>query len=125
MLAPTLLVLALAAGAQAQTVVNGCLRLEGSVACPGFNNAWLSPGNLSNAFPFMADVSDVASFDAGALNYFSDPNQCACRMQGGIEPDGADGCEATADRQTKFVNQLGCTNSSTVGSEGSPVVVPG
>lgn len=54
--------------------------------------AYLSPSNLSNAFPFFADVTDVRSFDVAALNYFSDPYQF---------------------RTTKFTNQLGCSNAST------------
>ena len=53
--------------------------------------AYLSPGNLSNAFPFFAGVSDVNSFDAAALKYFSDPYQF---------------------RTTKFTDQLGCNNAS-------------
>lgn len=70
---------------------NGCLRLSGSTACPGFSSAWVHPANLSNAFPFFEDVDSVASFDAGVFRYLSDPDQY---------------------RQTKFVEQLGCTNSS-------------
>ncbi|KAK1923324.1 hypothetical protein DB88DRAFT_346524 [Papiliotrema laurentii] len=81
-----------AIGGHAQTDQNGCLRLLGSVACPGFQHAYLSPGNLSNAFPFFSEVTDVRSFDAAALNYFSDPFQF---------------------RTTKFTNQLGCSNAST------------
>ena len=54
--------------------------------------AYLSPSNLSNAFPFFSSVSDVRSFDAAALNYFSDPYQF---------------------RNTKFNTQLGCYNAST------------
>ena len=77
---------------QSQTTTsNGCLRLSGSTACPGFSTAWVHPQNLSNAFPFFAEVDSVASFDAGVFRYLSDPDQY---------------------RQTKFVNQLGCTNSS-------------
>lgn len=70
---------------------NGCLRLSGSTACPGFSSAYVNPANLSNAFPFFADVTDVASFDAGVYTYLSDANQY---------------------RATKFEGQLGCTNSS-------------
>ncbi|ORY26810.1 hypothetical protein BCR39DRAFT_448703, partial [Naematelia encephala] len=70
---------------------NGCLRLIGSVACPGFSYAYLNPGNLSNAFPFFAGVKDVASFDAGALDYFS--NQFEFQT-------------------TKFIDELGCSNAT-------------
>jgi hypothetical protein len=73
------------------TTPNGCLRLSGSTACPGFSTAWVHPQNLSNAFPFFSSVDSVASFDAGVFRYLSDPDQY---------------------RQTKFVEQLGCTNSS-------------
>lgn len=37
---------------------------------------YIHPQNLSDAFPWMAQVTNVAQFDAAALNYFSDPNQC-------------------------------------------------
>jgi hypothetical protein len=53
--------------------------------------AYIAPGNLTNAFPFFADVTDVRSFDAAALNYFSNPFQWEA---------------------TKFENQLGCSNAS-------------
>lgn len=35
--------------------------------------AYISPSNLSNAFPFFSAVTDVASFDTNALEYFSNP----------------------------------------------------
>lgn len=54
-------------------------------------SAYLSPGNLSNAFPFFADVTDVASFDSGAFGYFSNPYQY---------------------QTTKFADELGCTNAT-------------
>jgi hypothetical protein len=76
----------------AQTVTSeGCLLLSGSNACPGFSTAYVHPSNLSNAFPFFEDVTDVPSFDAGVFRYLSDPDQY---------------------RQTKFVGQLGCSNST-------------
>ena len=76
----------------AQTITSeGCLRLSGSNACPGFSTAYVHPSNLSNAFPFFEDVTDVPSFDAGVFRYLSDPDQY---------------------RQTKFVGQLGCSNST-------------
>jgi len=70
---------------------NGCLRLLGSVACPGFQYAYLSPSNLSNAFPFFSSVSSVSTFDVAALNYFTNPDQF---------------------ETTKFLDQLGCSNAS-------------
>ncbi|KAK4689655.1 hypothetical protein P7C73_g457, partial [Tremellales sp. Uapishka_1] len=68
-----------------------CLRLLGSVACPAFSTAYLSPSNLTNAFPFFATVTDVQTFDAAALLYFANSHQF---------------------EQTKFVEELGCSNAS-------------
>jgi hypothetical protein len=53
--------------------------------------AYLSPQNLSNAFPFFSGVSSVSTFDVAALNYFTNPEQF---------------------ETTKFTNQLGCSNAS-------------
>ncbi len=72
------LLLLLVPSALSQTVLDGCIRLQGSVACPGFSQAWIQASNLSNAFPFFDGVTDVASFDAGALAYFSNPTECWC-----------------------------------------------
>ena len=59
---------------------------------PTVSYAYLSPSNLSNAFPFFDTVTDVASFDAGAFAYFSNPYQF---------------------ETTKFGDsQLGCTNAT-------------
>ncbi|WWD20911.1 hypothetical protein CI109_105389 [Kwoniella shandongensis] len=75
-----------------QQIQGGCLRLLGSLACPAYQYAYLSPGNLSNAFPFFSSVTDVASFDVAALNYFVNQYQFTT---------------------TKFgEGQLGCTNAS-------------
>ena len=54
--------------------------------------AYLNPSNLTNAFPFFGGVHDVASFDAGALDYFSDVHEF---------------------KTTKFIEQLSCYNAST------------
>lgn len=54
--------------------------------------AYISPSNLSNAYPFFESVTDVRTFDVAALEYFSNPYQW---------------------RQTKFVDQLGCSNATT------------
>ena len=53
--------------------------------------AYISPANLTNAFPFFGSVTDVASFDAGAFGYFSD---------------------AAEFQTTKFVKELGCSNAT-------------
>lgn len=53
--------------------------------------AYLSPGNLSNAFPFFAGVTDVGTFDSGALGYFSNPDEF---------------------QATKFTHELGCSNAT-------------
>ncbi|WRT70939.1 uncharacterized protein IL334_007938 [Kwoniella shivajii] len=77
---------------RAQQIQDGCLRLLGSVACPAYQYAYLNPANLSNAFPFFTNVNSVATFDAAALAYFSNPYQFT---------------------NTKFGNdQLGCSNAS-------------
>ncbi|GFZ51123.1 hypothetical protein JCM24511_08881 [Saitozyma sp. JCM 24511] len=84
---------AVAAEVAAQAIdANGCLRLVGSVACPGFASSYINPSNLSNAFPWMDTVTDVTSFDIAALNYFTDPYEW---------------------QATKFERELGCTNAST------------
>ncbi|KAL7410674.1 hypothetical protein BDY24DRAFT_171696 [Mrakia frigida] len=69
----------------------GCLRLLGSVACVGFEGAYIHPGNLSEAFPWMESVTTVAEFDSAALSYFSDPNQYS---------------------ETQFRRKLGCSNAT-------------
>lgn len=71
-----------------QMTSDGCMRLLGSVACPGFSNAWINPANVSQAFPFFTDVSSVGAFDAAFFNYIS-------------SQDGY--------RRTKFGEQLACT----------------
>ncbi|WVR08805.1 hypothetical protein IAU60_005863 [Kwoniella sp. DSM 27419] len=79
-------------GVNAQQVQGGCLRLLGSVACPAYQYAYIAPGNLSNAYPFFSEVTDVASFDSLAIAYFSNPYQFT---------------------ETKFGNeQLGCSNAT-------------
>ncbi|KAL7422756.1 hypothetical protein Q5752_002049 [Cryptotrichosporon argae] len=82
--------IAAATSAFAQTE-SGCLRLLGSSACPAFQYAYLSPGNLTAAFPLFGTVTDVASFDAAAFTYFSNPYQY---------------------QTTKFIQELGCSNAS-------------
>jgi hypothetical protein len=53
--------------------------------------AYVHPQNLSNAWPWLEGVTTVSQFDVAALNYFVNPDQF---------------------QQTKFVDQLGCTNAS-------------
>jgi hypothetical protein len=53
--------------------------------------AYVNPSNLSNAWPWLAGVTTVSQFDVAVLNYFTDANQW---------------------QQTKFVNQLGCSNAT-------------
>lgn len=53
--------------------------------------AYINPSNLSNAWPWLAGVTTVSQFDVAALNYFTDSSQW---------------------QQTKFVNQLGCSNAT-------------
>ncbi|WVQ95432.1 hypothetical protein IAU59_002529 [Kwoniella sp. CBS 9459] len=114
----------LSVGALAQQVQGGCLRLLGSVACPAYQYAYLSPSNLSNAYPFFSTVDSVASFDAAALEYFSNPYQFT-NTKFGSEQLGCSNASAATIRYertvqcSKWVNErwsLGCTelyNSST------------
>lgn len=90
LLAVATLVAAPLAAAQ-QMTSDGCMRLLGSVACPGFSNAWINPSNVSQAFPFFTGVNTVGAFDAAFFNYISS----------------ADGY-----RRTKFGEQLACSNAS-------------
>jgi hypothetical protein len=95
MLPLLLILLTLIPSTRAQTTPPECLRLSGSSACPGFSSSYISPSNLSTAFPFFSTVTDVPSFDAGVFRYLSDPDQF---------------------RRTKFVNQLGCAASDVAGN---------
>ncbi|OCF45612.1 hypothetical protein I317_00514 [Kwoniella heveanensis CBS 569] len=116
--------LSLSKTTQAQQVEGGCLRLLGSVACPAYQYAYLSPSNLSNAYPFFSTVDSVASFDAAALEYFSNPYQFT-NTKFGSEQLGCSNASAATIRYertvqcSKWVNErwsLGCTelyNSST------------
>lgn len=47
---------------------------------PSVEGAYIHPQNLSQAFPWMSTVTNVAEFDTSALEYFSDPAQCASHL---------------------------------------------
>ncbi len=50
-----------------------CLSLRGSKQCPSFQDAWVNPTNLTQAWPWFSLVNDVDSFDAQFDIYFRDP----------------------------------------------------
>jgi hypothetical protein len=73
--------------AQAQTT--NCISLQGSTQCPSFQDAYVNPTNLTSAWPWFADVTDVTTFDQQFAQYFTDPtrfiatkfnNQLECNM---------------------------------------------
>ena len=104
-------VVLLATRVEAQTMENGCLRLLGSVACPGCECRILKKSTNAEPFfpyvysllrlslpfqphqrlPFFSTVTDVSSFDTGALDYFSNQYEF---------------------ETTKFINELGCSNAT-------------
>lgn len=61
--------------AQSSTSSANCLSLKGSTQCPSFQDAWVNPQNLSQAWPWFTAVTDVASFDEQFSLYFSDPTR--------------------------------------------------
>ncbi|KAK0518546.1 hypothetical protein OC834_005988 [Tilletia horrida] len=70
---------------------NGCVSLRGSKSCPAFQDAYVNPTNLSNAWPWFTAVTDVQSFDEQFDLYFTDPNRY---------------------HQTKFQRQLQCNSTA-------------
>ena len=49
-----------------------CISLTGSTACSAFNASSISTNsNLTGLFPFLADVTDIDSFDTEIQNYVS------------------------------------------------------
>ncbi|RMY90099.1 hypothetical protein D0864_06325 [Hortaea werneckii] len=66
------LVTALLASTLPSTMAQSCISLEGSDLCPAFNASSISTNsNLTGLFPFLADVTDTASFDSGLEEYIS------------------------------------------------------
>lgn len=69
-------VLAISAWAQVMKP-DGCLLLSGTITCPPWSTAWVNPMKLAEAgYPEFANVSDLASFDAAAISYIGNPDEC-------------------------------------------------
>ncbi|CAD6974153.1 unnamed protein product [Tilletia controversa] len=68
-----------------------CVSLRGSSSCPAFQDAYINPTNLSQAWPWFTAVNDVATFDQQFELYFTDPNRY---------------------HQTKFERQLQCNSTA-------------
>lgn len=100
---------------------DGCLLLSGTITCPPWNTAWVNPAALVDAgYPEFANVTDLASFDAAAVSYLGDVDECesasniSLPSRPVVYPSDPLRFFAT-DRAEKFGNdQLGCTNSSGV-----------
>lgn len=59
---------------------DGCLLLSGTITCPPWNTAWVNPNELVNAgYPEFANVTDLASFDAAAVSYIGNRDECELR----------------------------------------------
>lgn len=51
-------------------MAQSCVPLADSTACSAFNASSISTNsNLTGLFPFLSDVTDVASFDSGIQDY--------------------------------------------------------
>lgn len=59
----------------AQSRPSSCISLQGSKECPAFQDQYINPQNLSSAWPWMAQVNDVASFDDQFSQYWTDPTR--------------------------------------------------
>lgn len=79
------------AGSVAAQASDDCLSLQGSTQCPSFQDAYINPTNLTNAWPWFSNVVDVTSFDDQFAQYFTDVNRFTA---------------------TKFNNQLQCNRSA-------------
>jgi hypothetical protein len=82
------MLLALVLSALGPLVAAQCISLQGSSMCPRYQSLSINPTNLTNAWPFFADVTDVASFDREFAAYIAPSGQFAI---------------------TKQLRQLGCT----------------
>lgn len=51
-----------------------CLSLQNSVTCPAYKNFYISPGGNAQRYPFLANVTDVQSFDEGMKNLMKTAN---------------------------------------------------
>lgn len=48
---------------------SNCFSLQGSTACPAFSSFYLSTTGSQSTYPFLANVSNVESFDTALSNY--------------------------------------------------------
>lgn len=63
---------AVLAGGFQTAMAQGCISLQGSTACPAFNASSISTDSSNvGFFPFLADVTDLKSFDSGLRSYIS------------------------------------------------------
>ncbi|RDW69595.1 hypothetical protein BP6252_08615 [Coleophoma cylindrospora] len=84
----TILLSLLAVAPTAMAASSSCISLSSSTACSAFNTSQVSvDSTLVGLFPFLAYVSDTATFDSGLTSYVN-----------------------TAYVQSKYQNLLGCTN---------------
>lgn len=55
-----------------QTSMAACISLQGSTACPAFNASSISNDDANiGLFPFLADVTNLNSFDSGLRSYIA------------------------------------------------------
>ena len=55
------------------SLAQSCISLKGSDACPAFNASSISTSSgVVGLFPFLSDVTDLASFDSGLQDYIGD-----------------------------------------------------
>ena len=54
---------------------NSCISLRDSTQCPGFQNAYVNPSNLSDDYPFFNDVNSRESFDAQFEEYMNNTQE--------------------------------------------------
>lgn len=53
---------------------NQCLSLQNSKTCPAFKKFYISLGGNANRYPFLANVTDINSFDDGMKNLMKTAN---------------------------------------------------
>ncbi|KAI8378358.1 hypothetical protein BD560DRAFT_390149 [Blakeslea trispora] len=53
----------------AQDTSTTCFSLNGSTACPAFQNFYISITGNQNRYPFLTNVTDIQSFDSALIHY--------------------------------------------------------
>ncbi|PWN24110.1 hypothetical protein BCV69DRAFT_20316 [Microstroma glucosiphilum] len=74
-LAGSMLVLLATGPSSVQAQGTSCISLNSSSMCPSFAGQYVDPTGLTPAYPFFADVTDVASFDTQFANYYTEYEQ--------------------------------------------------